>query len=151
MRKLSIALALAAATGITTFTAYSPALHAADRHEQRHDETKEDAGWVKLGERKVDFKGDHDVIEVGREEGKFTQLRVRCVQGDLEMYKMRIFFMHDDHPFTPDTKVHFHEGERTHSIDLPGDARTIKKVEFSYRSDSRHEPAVIELLGKEKH
>lgn len=151
MRKFSIALALAASTAVGVFTVYTPASHAADRREQRREVAKEEAGWVKLGERQVDWKVDHDVIDVGREEGKFTQIRLRCVQGDLELYKMKVYFVHDDHTFTPDTKVHFHEGERTHSIDLPGDARTIKKIEFSYRSDSRHEPAVIELLGKEKH
>jgi hypothetical protein len=150
MRKWSIALALAASTAVGAFTVYTPASHAADRREHRRDVSKEDAGWVKLGEREVNWKVDHDVIDVGRQEGKFSQLRLRCTQGDLELYKMRIYFVHGD-PFTPDTKVHFHEGERTHSIDLPGDARTIKKVEFSYRSESRHDPAVIELLGKEAH
>jgi|SRR5947209_12543363 len=150
MRKWSIALALAASTAITSFTVCTSTSHAADRREERRQEQREEAGWVKLGERQVDWKVDHDVIEVGRAEGKFTQLRLRCVQGDLELYKMKVIFASGE-PFTPDTKVHFREGERTHSIDLPGDARTIKRVEFSYRSESRHEPAVIELLGKEKH
>lgn len=153
MRKLSIALALAASTAVTTFALYVPTSHAADRRderrEERRDERREEAGWVKLGDRKVDFKGDHDVIEVGRAEGKFTKLRLRVVEGDLELYKMRIIFANGD-PYTPDTRVHFTEKDRTHDIDLPGDARTIKRVEFSYRSENRHEPAVIELIGKQK-
>jgi hypothetical protein len=147
MRKFSMILAMAASAA--TFTAIQVS-HAEDRRDRevRKEERKEEAGWVKLGERKVDFKGDHDVIEVGRSEGKFTKLRIRVVEGDMELYKMKVTFEHGD-PYEPSTRHEFKEGERSHDIDLPGDARTVKKVEFYYKSEHRRDPAVVELVGKE--
>lgn len=142
MRQISIAL-----FAFASFAFVAPAIHA-DSPRERRVERKEEAGWVKLGERKVDFKGEKDTIDVGRSEGKFIKLRFRVVNGDIELYKMKIFFVHGD-PYEPDLHHHFKEGDRSHDIDLPGDARTVKKVEFFYRSEHRREPAVVELVGKE--
>ena len=95
-------------------------------------------GWVELASRKVDFKGDHDVIEVGKSEGKFTTIRLEVEDGDMVLEKMKITFG-DGSTFEPDTKAEFKEGRRTHNIDLPGERRIIKKVEFKYHSERRRE------------
>jgi len=42
-------------------------------------------GWVMLGERTVNGHFDHDRIEVGRIEGKFSKLTVVVENSDLEM------------------------------------------------------------------
>jgi hypothetical protein len=102
--------------------------------------------WEKLGERKVDFKAEKDVVEVGSHDGKFSHIRFKVQEGDVELYKIKVIFSNGE-TFEPKTGHHFTEGERTHEIELPGKARHVDKVEFFYRSE-HHEPAVIELLGK---
>ena len=102
--------------------------------------------WEKLGERKVEFKGEKDVIEVGVHDGKFSHIRFEVEEGDVELFKIKVFFSNGE-TFQPETGHHFKEGERTHEIELPGKARHVDKVEFFYRSD-HHEPAVIKLQGK---
>lgn len=37
-------------------------------------------------------------------------------------------------PFRPEVNQYFREGTRTRSIDLPGDGRVIKWIEFRYRN-----------------
>jgi hypothetical protein len=108
-----------------------------------------DRDWVELGSRKVDFKGEHDIIEVGKSEGKFTKLRFKVEDGDLRMEKIKVTFANGE-KFEPETKAEFKEGSRSHEIDLPGSARTIKKIDFDYRSERKREPATIVVYGKEK-
>jgi hypothetical protein len=163
MRKLPIAFALAASTAVGAFSVSTPA-RAQDRHDEwrqerrddyrdnyrdhYRDEHREEAGWVKLGDRRVDFRHDHDVIDVGRHDGRFTKLRLRVLEGDLELYHMRVVMDHGE-VFTPETRIHFTAKDHTHVIDLPGDARRIERVEFSYRSENPRVPCVVELIGKE--
>lgn len=141
MKRIAIAM-LALGTAVT----YAPFVHSDTRREERREE-REEAGWVKLGDRRVDFKTEKDTIDVGREEGKFSRLRFRVKEGDVEIYKIKVFFTHGE-AIEPEMKHHFREKDRSHDIDLPGEARHVKKVEIWYRSE-HHEPAVVELLGKE--
>jgi hypothetical protein len=105
--------------------------------------------WVELGSRKVDFKGQHDTIDVGKSEGKFTKLRFKVEDADLRMEKIKVTFANGE-KFEPETAADFKEGSRSHEIDLPGNARSIKKIDFDYRSERRREPATIVVYGKEK-
>jgi hypothetical protein len=102
--------------------------------------------WEKLGERKVDYRAEKDTIEVGSHDGKFSHIRFRVAEGDIELYKIKVVFA-DGQTYEPETGHHFKEGDRTHEIELPGKARHVDKVEFYYKSE-HHEPAVVELLGK---
>ena len=52
---------------------------------------------------------------------------------DLEMVDAQIKFGKGK-PFSPELKQVFREGSRTRVIDLPGDDRVIKWIEFSYRN-----------------
>jgi hypothetical protein len=142
MKRLCIALLT-----LGSIAALPLALHAESPRERR-EEKKEEEGWVKLGERRVEFKNEKDTIEVGHADGRFSKLRFRVAEGDVEIYKIKIEFAHGD-PIEPEMRHIFKEGDRSHDIDLPGEARTVKKVEFYYRSEHRHEPAIIELVGKE--
>ena len=47
-------------------------------------------GWVKLGERTVNGKIDHDRIDVGRYEGKFTKLTMVVEKSDLELLDFEV-------------------------------------------------------------
>src|SRR5258708_30543615 len=112
------------------------------------DNKDDEKGWVELGSRKVDFKGDHDTIEVGRSEGRFSAIRLKVEDGDMVLEKMKVTFG-DGSTFEPDTRAEFKEGSRSRVIDLPKKDRIIKKVDFTYRSERRREPATIVLHGKE--
>src|SRR3954470_19796044 len=47
-------------------------------------------GWVKLGEREVNGRVDHDRIDVGRYEGKFSKLTLYVENSDLELLDFEI-------------------------------------------------------------
>ena len=93
----------------------------------------DNAGWVMLGEREVNGKIDHDRIEVGRHEGKFSKLTLVVLDSDLELIDFEIKFAKGA-AWHPAVKHVFREGQRTHVIDFPGDERTIKFIDFKYRN-----------------
>lgn len=95
-------------------------------------------GWERLGGRDVDFKGDHDRIEVGRNEGRFKELQIRVKGAPIEITNMVVTFGNDE-KLNLNFRHRFPEGSGTRSIDLPGDRRTIKRIDFNYRSISRRE------------
>ena len=100
-----------------------------------HGPVWESHGWTLLGERVVNGHGkmDHDVIEVGRHEGKFSKLTIVVEDSDLEMTDFQIKFGKGA-PWHPEVKQFFKEGQRTRAIDFPGDERAIKRIEFGYRN-----------------
>ena len=89
--------------------------------------------WVRLGERQADFKVDRDRIQVGNVEGRFRQLQVTVKGAPLEMYDIVVIFGNDQQ-FKPAVRLSFDAKSMTRVIDLPGDARVIKYVDFYYRS-----------------
>jgi hypothetical protein len=105
------------------------------------------AGWVQLGTTRVDFKKDRDVIEVGRDEGKFTRLRLEARDGDLVVENVKVVF-NSGETFSPEVRHVFKEGARTRVIDLPGGARVIRQVEFTARSQDKGDAATIVLYGR---
>jgi hypothetical protein len=90
-------------------------------------------GWVLLGERTVNGSVDHDRIEVGRVEGKFSKVTVVVEQSDLEMIDFKIEFG-DRTEYHPTVNQVFREGTRTRVIDLPPGERVIKFISFKYRN-----------------
>lgn len=89
--------------------------------------------WELLGEQEVDFKNDHDRIDVKRSAGPFRQLRIEVRNAPIEMREMVVTFA-DGKTFKPKMQARFREGSGSHVIDLPGKQRSIDGVEFVYRS-----------------
>ena len=89
------------------------------------------SGWVKLGERVVQGKTDHDVIPVGKAAGNFNRLMVVVEGSELEMHDMNVEFGNGQ-KWDAKTRHFFRERTATRSIDLPGMQRMIKKIEFTY-------------------
>jgi hypothetical protein len=94
--------------------------------------------WELLGRQEVDFRRDHDRIEVGRHEGRFKQLQIRVQGGSIEMNKMVVTFDNDER-FSPQLRRRFEEGSESHVIDLPGNRRAIKSIDFNYHSIKKRE------------
>jgi hypothetical protein len=90
-------------------------------------------GWVMLGERTVNGHYDHDRIEVGRIEGKFSKLTVVVENSDLQMIDFKIEFG-DGTNYHPTVNQVFREGTRTKVIDLPPGEHTIKFLDFKYKN-----------------
>ena len=90
-------------------------------------------GWTLLGERTVDGRIDHDRIDVGRYEGKFSKLTLVVENSDLELIDLSIKFDRGG-PWHPQVSHYFREGQRTRAIDFPGDERTIRRIDFTYRN-----------------
>lgn len=95
--------------------------------------TWDSKGWTLLGERTVDGNFDHDRIDVGSYEGKFTKLTIVVENSDLELIDLSIKFAQGA-PWHPTLSHYFREGQRTRAIDFPGDERTIKTIDFRYRN-----------------
>jgi hypothetical protein len=104
-------------------------------------------GWEFLGKRDVEFRVDHDVIDVGRAQGHFNELRFVVRGGDIEMYKMRVT-LGDGDVFTPENRLVLEKGEGR-VLRLPGEHRVVRRVEFVYRSlrgNARH--ATVTLFAR---
>ena len=106
-------------------------------------------GWTLLGERIVNGHGreDHDRINVGRYEGRFSKMTVVVQDADLEMIDMEVKFGHGD-PWRPQMNFFFREGTRTRVIDFPGDERTIKFIDFRYRNVPHEGHAKVQVWAK---
>lgn len=105
-------------------------------------------GWQLLGQRDVDFKVDHDSIDVGRHEGRLRVLRFVAHGGAVEMYEIKVV-LDDGQGFRHPTHLILDRDEGR-TLDLPGDRRVVRRVEFVYRSlhkgGGHH--ATISLYGK---
>ena len=104
--------------------------------------------WELLGQREVDFRNDHDRINVGRSEGRFKQLQFRVKDAPIELSKMVVTFTNNQ-TFSPNIRHRFAEGSGTRVIDLPGDRRSIKRIDFKYKSINRREgKRTVEVLAR---
>jgi hypothetical protein len=103
-------------------------------------------GWMSLGEQTVHGKTDNDVIQVGVKEGKFAKLTLVVEDSDIELFDLVIHFGNGE-TYSPTTRHYFKEGSRTGLIDLPGDARYVKKVVFKYGNLPGGGKARIQLWG----
>jgi len=104
------------------------------------------SGWVKLGQREVNGRVDHDTIEVGRYEGKFTKLTLYVEKSDLELLDLEVTFGNGQR-WHPSVQHVFREGSRTRVIDLPGDDRVIKNINLRYKNLPGGGRAAVEVWG----
>ena len=105
-------------------------------------------GWEMLGRQEVDFKTDHDRINVGRKEGRFKELQIRVQGAPVEIEKMVVTFDNDE-KFSPELRHRFDEKSKSRNIDLPGDRRAIKRIDFNYRSVNRRQgKATVEVYAR---
>ena len=101
----------------------------------------------KLGERKVSFKNDKDVIS-GRWDGWYKALKIKVRGGSLNMQKMVVHFRNGETLEIP-LKNNFTDGSESRVIDLPGAKRLIEKVVFWYEATSSDgNKPTVELWGR---
>jgi hypothetical protein len=100
-----------------------------------------------LGEQIVTGRVDRDRIQVGRDEGKFRQLMIVVLDSDLELLEFDVKFGRGPE-WRPNVRQVFHENTRTRAIDLPGDRRVIKHIDFKYRNLPGGGRARVQVWGK---
>jgi hypothetical protein len=138
-RPLALVLALFA-------VALTPAVAHAD--EKPPVAQPQQAHWEKLGERSVDGKIDHDAINVGRDDGLFDAIQVKVEGSALVMFDIKVTFGNGE-TFEPKTRLVFEKDTRSRVIDLPGNTRAIKRVDFKLANLPGGGKARVELWGKD--
>lgn len=136
----------AALTAIAVLSSYlSPA--AAQRFGLPAPETRGE--WVMLGEHTVGFDVERDVIPIGRQEGRFTRLRLEAVRGDIYVVSLRVIFASGEVDEIP-VRHEIQQGGRTGILTLSGGRpRQVEQAELVYRARAGFRGrAVVRLMGE---
>jgi hypothetical protein len=135
--------------GAATVRIYGREAGPEDARRPIRERSPADAGWVQVGAREVDFRSDNDVIRLEGER-RFNSILIAVEGADIEMRNVSVTFANGDH-FKPDLRLVFEGNSRSRVIDLPGEARDIRSVEFIYRTLRRggnDDKAIVHLYGK---
>lgn len=149
MPKLRIVLSLALLASLSACVV-RPArgTRAAEARNDRNDRQIEaTTGWDKLGERWIQGGVDRDVIRVGRDDGRFSVIKLKAEHSALELFDVNVVFG-DGTSFSPGTRLVFGQGSWSRTIDLPGGNRTIRRVEFRYGNLPGGGRAQLELWAR---
>jgi hypothetical protein len=113
-----------------------------DRREERRDRDRDDRrarerGWELLGEQRVGFRVDRDVIRIGQSEDWYRTRRYRTLHfmaegNDIHMMSIRLEYLNGvGEDFRVDRLIR--EGEEL-PIDLRGERSFIRQIEMVYRA-----------------
>lgn len=105
------------------------------------------ATWVALGSRTVAPFGDHDSIRVGAGAGRFNRLRLRVSGNAVFLYDLDVVFTNGQH-FDVPVRLLFLPGSTSRIIDLPGNTRHIRRVDFTYGKLLGGGRATVKLEGR---
>jgi hypothetical protein len=110
-------------------------------------DSERDSDWTLLGEQTVDLSADKDTMTIGREEGRFSRVRVLARYNDIFLYSMTVQFGNGQEQ-TIKVNAMINVGERSGIFDLPGERRSIRKVTFLYKARPGFRGrTVVELYG----
>lgn len=113
---------------------------------RRDSERRDEGRWMQLGRSYVDGRNDRDRIAVNSSES-FRSLQLAVSGGAIEFQRVVVHF---DNGADHDVEIRdrISSGGRTREIDLPGERRRIRSVEFWYtKSGWRSRPSVT-LFGR---
>lgn len=85
-----------------------------------------------LAERKVDFISDKDEIDVSSP-SQFTAIKFRVEEKEVHINDLKILFDNGDR-LAPALELTIPAGQESKVIELASEGRTIRKIEFKYRS-----------------
>ncbi len=105
------------------------------------------SGYTFLGERVVHGGADHDAIAIGRDDGRFRSIMMVVERAPVEIHDLVITFGNGER-FEPRTRLTFGPDTTSRSIDLPGNARFIRRVDFRYGNLVAGARAKVELWGR---
>ena len=103
--------------------------------------------WEKLGERRVNYAADTDVISVGAREGLFRKIKLEVRRNGVDFSKVVVHFKNGDKQEI-EMRDHIRAGGQTRVIDLEGHERVIARVVFHYDAQGmRGKKALVILWG----
>jgi len=105
-----------------------------DRRQSTARRIERDGKWVMLGRQRAEiFSKDNDTFKVGREYGRFDEIRVRATKADIRLYGMKILFgngTREDVDFFGKLR----RGETSKPVRLRNRGRFIESISLQYRS-----------------
>jgi hypothetical protein len=103
---------------------------------------------VYLGQANVDGLRDHDMITVGREDGRFRSLQLRVENAPIEFQRVVVHYSNGTSEAIT-LRGRIPAGSQTRAIDLRGGDRAIRSVEFWYSRANRWRGATpsVHLYG----
>lgn len=104
--------------------------------------------WVHLGIKEPGFETEKGAVRVTKKKGGFSELVFIVGEADLEISKVVVVFGNGDR-WDPKIKQTFKAGSRTRKVDLPGNARWIRKINFEYASMNKEAKAQLHVFGKQ--
>ncbi|MEK6287121.1 MAG: hypothetical protein AABO57_15380 [Acidobacteriota bacterium] len=120
---------------------------ATDAQRRNRDDDRDRGGrWEYLGQSHVDGRSDHDNIRVNAR-GGFRAIQLQVQGGAIEFNRVVVHFENGaDHQV--DVRERIRAGGRTRAIDLPGDRRGIRSVEFWYEKENWRRRPTLRLYGR---
>lgn len=106
-------------------------------------------GWTLLGSQNVKGKHDHDTIAVGKNEGRFDELQMVVTDADIKLKQLTVVFANGQR-WSPKLSHVFKEGQRSRAIDLPGDDRTIAKIDLAYSAAAPGSMAEVSIYARDR-
>jgi uncharacterized protein YraI len=122
--------------------------HQTEGRQGRNDRPNFGRNWDRLASKEVDRRRDRDVIQLDRKDGRFDEFRLRVLDNDLRIRRMRVEYGNGvAHDLDVDRRVN--EGEATDPITLRGrNGRFIDRVTLVYDTVGRGQKATVELWGR---
>ena len=105
------------------------------------------ATWISLGSKTVSLLADHDTIFVGAGAGLFTDVRLQVTGNTVFIHSMKITFS-SGATHNVNLRFAFLPGTSSRTINLPGPARLIRKVDLVYSKLIGGGTAVVSLQGR---
>lgn len=101
-----------------------------------------------LGELKVNFRAESDVLKVGVDQGPYRKIRLEVEGNDIELFQVVVTYGSGADEVL-EVRHSFKEGSRSRDIDLKGGDRFIRKITFHYKTSGklREGRATLKVLG----
>ena len=105
-------------------------------------------GWTELATTRVDRRRDRDVVDLGRDEGRFTALRMKALRNDIRLRRVMVRYGNGvEHEVDVDRILE--QGNRSGIIRLRGrQARFIDRITLVYDTRGRGQRAELKLWGR---
>lgn len=105
------------------------------------------ADWDLLGSRQVSDRVDHDVIAVGARNGDFRRIKITVQRASVDFHRVVVHYGNGS-----DQRVELRNtiaaGGESRAIDLEGNDRVIRSVEFWYDANTiRGRRAQVRVFG----
>lgn len=88
--------------------------------------------WRMLGTTQASHKADHDVIVIAGPYDYFRRLKFKVTNAPLNLQRMFVRYDDGGKPENIDIRYNIPQGGESRVIDLKGDKRKLKSVEFWY-------------------